>query len=475
MTTTSSTEATSVFVLPRIGDKVYVKSCNAKGTIKEFHLSQGASYEVQLRRTNKSKQSETVMVKLNNIELDSHQESETDTTFDHDAMKTDKDDDDEVVHVLVPCHVDSERRGVLFLRCAQSIAHQQTHDDFSVFVGLSGPTKHRESMLNILMAIASRAENSRWYMQDTGLDARPQMEHIRHLVDISAEKNSNAYLMFIGNDDMMHPLRIVVFLEGKKNLGLPKECPFALGGKLLLNEHVSADEGQLGRLIVNTQDFDFWKVDPSLKGKVQCVPGSKCGEMDAEEYFDWMVPTALMQKFFRLNPIHATSSKYCDLRLLAILNKVCPMEVVDVPNYPWLMVHYKASEDCKRDMFDNHGEAYGNHASDQASMKIVKPSEKDKKLAQRYPLSKAQVAICRDHFESIIIQYYGWDEKNLGLARREKIREVNQSHGAGFGEELWAQVEAKVGSYFNKQTLEESKGAWQSIVLIKENNKWFQR
>jgi hypothetical protein len=45
--------------------------------------------------------------------------------------------------------------------------------------------------------------------------------------------------------------------------------------------------------------------------------------------------------------------------------------------------------------------------SDQVSMKIVKPSEKDKKLAQKYPLSKAQVAICRDHFELIFIQYYG--------------------------------------------------------------------
>jgi hypothetical protein len=469
----------SFFALPRVGDKVYVKSCNAKGTIKKFLLDQGGSYEVQLRRTNKSKQSATLMVKLNNLELDSQQGSETDVTTtnidsneNNNANDAITDNDDDMVHVLVPGHVDSERRVCLFLRCAQSISHQQTHSEFAVFIGLSGPTKHRESMLNILMAIASQAENSRWYVQDTGLDARPQMEHIRQLVDVSAKINPNANLMFMDNDDMMHPLRIVVFLEGKRNLELPKECPFALGGKLLLNEHVSPEEGQLGRLIVNTQDFDFWKMDPSLKGKVQWAPGSKCGEMDAEEYFDWMVPTALMQKFFSLNPVHATSSKYCDLRLLAILNKLSPIEVVDVPHYPWLMVHYKASEECKRDMFDNHGVAHGNHASDQVSMTIVKPSEKDKKLAQKYPLSKVQVAICRDHFESIIIQYYGWDEEKLALARRDKIKEVNTIHGSGFGEELWAQVEAKVGSYFNKQILEESKGAWKCII---NESKWWSR
>ena len=448
--------------LPRLGDKVSIHSLHANGetelngqtgTVKKFFLDKGAKYEIQLRRSTNKTKSSTFMASLSNIRVE--EESITSAV---------SDDADQKAHVLIPCHVDSDRRACLFLRCAQSVSEQQTTSDFRVFVALSGPKKDRESMLNVVMALSSQKQNSRWYVQETGLEERPQMEHIRYLVDLSASVDPDAQLLFIDNDDMMHPLRIVVFLEGRKHLGIPKECPFPLKGKLLLRENISATEGQMGRLIAATQDFDFWKIDPDLKGKVEWASNSRCEEMDAEEYFDFMVPTAVMQKFFRLNPPNATSSKYCDLRLLAILDKLAPIEVADMPQYPWLLAHYKASDDNKRKMFDSHGKLSGKHAADQASMNIYKPSDKDKKLAQRFPLSKNQVAICRSHLESIIIQYIGWDSKACARARKDKIKELNSLYGAKFGDELWSQVEAKVESYFNKSALEESEGAWECLL-----------
>jgi len=420
------------------------------GTVKKFFLDNGTKYEIQLRRTNRTKSS-TVMVKLSNIRVEEQK-----------SNATGHDDENEMVHVLIPCHVVSERRACLFLRCAQSVSEQQMTSDFRVFVALSGPQKQREAMLNIIMALSSQKQNSRWYVQETGLDKRPQMEHLRHLVDLSVSIDPSAQLLFLDNDDMMHPLRLIVFLEGRKTLGIPKECPFPIKGKLLLGENISATEGQMGRLITTTQDFHFWKLDPELKGKIEWAPNSRCEEMDADEYFDFMVPTAIMQKFFRLNPPNVTSSAYCDLRLLAILNKVAPIEVADMVQYPWLLAHYKASDKNKRLFFDSF-EYSGNHAADQASM-TVKPSDKDKKLAQRYPLSKAQVAICRAHLESVIIQYIGWDSTNYTNSRKDKLKELNSIYGAGFGEELWTQVEAKVESYFNKTILEESEGAWESLL-----------
>jgi len=77
--------------------------------------------------------------------------------------------------------------------------------------------------------------------------------------------------------------------------------------------------------------------------------------MDCNEYFDYIVPTSVMVKFFDENPVGITSHKFCDLRLYRVLADLFPYEAQDHPSYPWLLIHYKVSEDAKKHTFDNHG------------------------------------------------------------------------------------------------------------------------
>lgn len=432
--------ATSYSPLPRVGDRVLIHDVQAKeaqflnsqnGVISKFQLDQAARYEIQLEKKDETSKDSTALLPLSNITLELEEEKVSES-----------EDQEDMIHVLIPSHVDSEETGVLFLRCIESVADQRTMSKFRVFISLSGEEKHRDSMLRVIITFASQNENSRWYVQDSGLDEKPKFEHLRSLVELSASVDPNAQLMFVNNVDMMHPLRIVVFQEGKKDVGLPRECPFRLSGKLLLNEKVTAIEGQLGRLISNTQDFDLWKQDGELNPKIQLATNSKCKELDAEEFFDFMVPTAIMEKFFRLNPEYVSTSRYCDKRLMAILKFVGPIEVADIPQYPWLIACYKST-------VDNNN--------------VHKANDKDKKLAQKYDIPKADIAKIRTDIEALMMQHFGWNDYMYKKLMKQKIKDLNKLYSSGFGEDLWAQVLAKVESYFNKAVLEESKDAWECL------------
>jgi hypothetical protein len=203
---------------------------------------------------------------------------------------------------------------------------------------------------------------------------------------------------------------------------------------------------------------------------VQLATNDTADELDCEEYFDYLVPSCVLNKFFALNPEKVTSNKYCDLRLLAVFNHLCPLSVGDamMPGM-WLLAHYKIPMDEKRAAFDRHGERDVEnlvHSVDQASFQEEVQAPADLGLAKQFPkLSPGQIAMCRGHLESIILSFVGWNEDKLEQARAEKISEVTMSHGRGFAEALWDECLSTMIDLFDPATLEASKEAWKEFQI----------
>ena len=98
-------------------------------------------------------------------------------------------------------------------------------------------------------------------------------------------------------------------------------------------------------------------------------------------------------------------------------------------------------------------------------MGILKPTQKDVALSKRFKkLSPGQVAMCRGHLESVILQYIYLDDSALESAKRDKTNELSRLHGSGFGEYLWTEAAAQLSSLFTGKEKRLNKGAWQSMV-----------
>jgi hypothetical protein len=240
--------------------------------------------------------------------------------------------------------------------------------------------------------------------------------------------------------------------------------------KLLLNENINPDEGRLERLIEHPHDFDKWKNDEDLRGKVTLATNENSRKLDADEFFDYAMPTIVLRKFMDLTPVEITSHKFCDLRFLAVVDKLSTGTIQMGQNdaTPWLLAHYKITMHSKHRTFDNdgwidHGGGVS-HIADQSSLGTsdsFTPCDSDVELASRYRnISPRQVAICRTHAESVAIQHYGWDEVEESKKSELFIDEVNKLYGDGFGEKLWSQCCDKFGSMFTSDLLEKNMCAW---------------
>lgn len=240
----------------------------------------------------------------------------------------------------------------------------------------------------------------------------------------------------------------------------------ALSCKLLLDPSLSADEGRLENFVDmrNPNDFFTWRRKRNFGRKVTLATSDTAGDLDCKEYFDYIVPTAVLEKFMKLTPEAVASHRFCDLRLYQVFSYLEPFEMSDPHPGMWLLAHYKVSMDDKLRTFDNHGRRDTDrlvHAVDESSFKEEETTPADIALSERFPkLSPGQVAMCRGRLESIILSYIGWNEEKLEEARKEEIMELNRSHGIGFGEELWEECQANMLSLFDADSLEASKDAW---------------
>jgi len=381
------------------------------------------------------------------------------------------------LHLLIPCHIDSDQRFLLFCRAAESVSIQ-IDATFTVFVGISGPQEQRDSAVAFMARLAVNAsENLRWYIQDDELEKRSQMEHLRYLLqDGSSPINPNAFITFLDNDDMCHPLRLFnmsnAYEHVTQNVGDNQgTATLALPCKLLLDPNISRKDGRLENFVdvrahkaIDLANYNYWKKSPPARTrKLYWVSNELAKETDAEEYFDFIVPSSVLQKFFRLTPTTVANHKFCDLRLFQVLSYLQPMEMGDVNPGMWMLVHYKIPHDDKLRAFDNHGqlERHEYYQSEQASFDIQSPTPADIVLAESFSkLSPSQIALCRGHLESIILSYIGWNDQELEKVKNDKVNELNNRHGIGFGDALWGECSANIRSLFDDETLQASNGTW---------------
>ena len=272
------------------------------------------------------------------------------------------------VHVLIPCHIESDRRLVTCIRCVRSVGSQHPPGGFSVFVGLSGPEEYRAQGTDFLALLAVQTPHIRWNLLDDGVENRAQFEHLRHLLALSDQESESAWLMFLDNDDMFHPQRVNLFKDIIEDPDRPPG-PFSVPCKLLLDESVRHDEGTMERLIAHEADFDKWKRDGALRNKLSVASADNVGALDAEEFFDFCVPASVLREFMELTPVEVTKSSWCDLRFLKMLEHLSVVEPMD-GGIPWLLAHYKTRTHTKMVAFDNAGQLENCHSRDQG-MKCV--------------------------------------------------------------------------------------------------------
>jgi len=441
--------------LPKQGDVVLIDKLastedwsGGEGTVVCFNHDQNG-YEVKIES-----QADTKCIRLTSLSV---VEKRNTRLINRSYQKT---------HVLIPCHGTHTRRLDAFMHCIKSVASQQFPDDFDVFIGLSGSEEFRVEALKFISMVASKCVQSHWHVYDTGLSQRSQMEHFRYLLeDLSVPLDPSAMLMFLDSDDMFHPLRLIFFHQAKNAMGIPDDAPLPISCKLVFSsETMGPYQGRMENFISGPNDFFKWKRDSTLRRIIQLVPTSRCEDEDCEEYFDFMVPTHILQKFFWLNPPDITCHKYCDLRLLAVLKTVAPIEVRDSPAAPWLLAHYKASIKSMKTAFDNHG-VFVSQSFDHLSTQIDKPSQQDIVLAAtNRKLSPRQLRMRRLYVESILIQYLGWDEKKTAVMRRIESQHLNKLYGRGFGTTFVKEVEAELWKSLGKYTSTESNGAWKPLL-----------
>lgn len=438
--------------LPRIGERVRI--CGLKGATehngKYGHIDELADAKQKRYRVKLEGGGKDLAVRLGNITLVEAKPSR--------------------LHVLIPCHIDSDRRLATFLRCAKSVL-RQTLVEFSIFVGLSGQEKYRRTAFEAL-DIHVQHHSARLYIQDDEVDQKPQMEHLRSLLlQGSIPVNKEALLTFVDNDDMCHPVRFHVMMDAYQSLSkvLSKPYTVAIPCKLILDPSILPEEGKYENF-VNTRevtDFEYWKRQPFAARKVQLASDENVSALDALEYFDFIVPTSLMKKFFDLTPTALASHQFCDLRLFQILDYMAPIACSDTANPEmWLLAHYKVSMNEKKKAFDQNGRFDQNrlvHAVDQLSLNTTSTAGTgaDQALAIKYgQLSAAQIGMCRSHLESCIIQYIGWNDAEFKQIQHEKIAELQDLYGPGFTNDLWKECHATILELLDAATLDASQRAW---------------
>ena len=185
-------------------------------------------------------------------------------------------------------------------------------------------------------------------------------------------------------------------------------------------------------------------------------------ERDAEEFFDYCVPSALFGHFLRATPHEVLRSQFVDLRFLAMIKKMAPLDTIDFEHHgtKWLIAHHAQSLDAKMRNFDRAGtvsEVGATNVLERASrVSASSLSAVDAELAKSFDfkgprLSPQQVMTCRLHYLSLAIQYYAFDDRNYAGAKAFACKDTNKLYGEGFGDALFSICEAWLKSCFTAE------------------------
>lgn len=313
-------------------------------------------------------------------------------------------------------------------------------------------------------------------MVETGAEQCAQFQHLYNLVHASQQLDKTAWLLFSDNDDFFSPFRVEVFRTAitqmlEQNVAGHGKDPFCIPAKLLLPDGLQPDQCKFESYVsMQTLDTAVWNKDPELRRRVRAVTAGNYKDEDADEYFDYCVPTHVLQGFLAVTPAAIRKHQYCDLRFLALLQHLESVNAIDVPGYEWLIAHHKVTIDTKRTQFDAAGGVFyadqrmpGN-AADHTSLAPVgndTTMAQDTTLASTFGMPRAQIEMCRAHVVSIVLQYAAFSTKHLAHYKAKIVSEINEAHGHGLGNELWQQVEQHIEEMFSTEQAKANQALWE--------------
>ena len=151
--------------------------------------------------------------------------------------------------------------------------------------------------------------------------------------------NPYAWLMFLDNDDMFHPVRIPWFQEPvKKNKNATAIDGIFSGGKLLIDDNKVREK--FGHEQVPEIEL-FLYLDPALGGVVDVAATQHENQVkDVTEYFDLCVRSTVLKKFISFTPDGILSHRLCDVRYSECVSKL-KILVCNHPASEWLLMHYR--------------------------------------------------------------------------------------------------------------------------------------
>jgi len=364
-----------------------------------------------------------------------------------------------VVHVLVPCHLDTRRRYEQFRQCSRSLVEQKGR--CRILISISGKRDLCELAMETLR-IDALNQNHQWIVSlegstDNDYTKKSQFQHYKSLVEVSAEIKANAWIMFLDNDDMYHPLRVRYFQEiiaKRKQETHIVEKAFYCGGKLLID--VGKANAKFGNGDTDIITYDkIMSFDDELSDIVG-VAGTywECNKKNAIEYFDFCVHTEVMQRFMEVAPDGILANQFCDVRFCGSLSHP-KIKTYDHPTHEWLLMHFRVS------LYDTHQRFLQLDSSTFTNAMLrIDVSDDDRHLAELTGLSDTKIAFLRRDIEECAIQCVHRDDANMEFFYNRGVPGVDKDHGHDIGTFIWNEVIETLEGYYTEETAEQSKQWW---------------
>jgi hypothetical protein len=453
--------------IPSPGDTVHLQGLASAGhlngetgTVVRF-LQAKMRYQIRVTSTENK---ETLSIKVENLVVIETQEP---PQKNYDGLPA--------MHVLIPCHVDTEDRIFQLVQCMKSVS-LQTDTNACAMVGVSSPHMGLRSIIHgLLCSLNAKRPGIRWYVL-VHEQRRSQFEHFRDLLaNISDPIDKDAWLMFLDDDDMFHPKRVELFRREAATKFL-RDCDrlvFNCGDKLLLDsDTIGENPVQLDEFVLDKGSSEPWKGSDELSVVTELVNGDDVERWDVGEYFDFCMHASILRRFLEITPPQILAHKYCDCRFVMTVGRECVSRYSN-SRYKWLLIHFRVPTARKADAFvDADAEEIN---SKHASVSIETATEGDKELAEETGVPPRQIAAARQELEEQIIAYIARDDLNLEGARNRYENEHNRNVGHGIGTTLWTQVCEKFASYFtdevarqNREWCKEGRAPW--VLLEVEHN-----
>jgi hypothetical protein len=440
---TISISETNHYRLPTTGERITIQGLvsaahlNGKQGVVVRYERDSHRYRIQLMEASAAaedveKKKKALAIKPENILLS-------------DDLKK-KEWDDRLVHVFCPCHTGGNRRHEQFRQCGRSLLHQ--HGQCRIFVGVSGQDETmRQKAMDTLRTAATMPKecsvHQQWFVvEETNKPAsKSQFQHFESLLPISMALNPHAWLMFLDNDDMYHPMRIHWFQEKAKQC---KDDPtvdgFYSGGKLLIDDNKLREKW--GDETVPQLEL-FLDGDSSLDGIVDVAADEEENhEKDVTEYFDFCIRSTVLKRFLSLTPGGILSHVFCDVRFTECVGRLvlltCPH-----PNQEWLLMHYRIRHRDRNQLFLQR-----DTKSRQSAMVAVRISDQDKALSDETGLDVELIAYCRKDIEEGAIQMIERDDVGLEHRKKMVVPRMDRDFGHNIGSRLWEEIMQQFSSYF---------------------------